>query len=243
MVIFYYQLLMACTLGILASVSIYKIFGKFAKTSSISFLKSFLLCLWVIPFTWVGGKFAYMLFDVWYDSTNMTSSFIERFWESGLIFYGGLFGAVLAILLIRRKIKISKEDLRLFLPVFALAHAVGRIGCFIEGCCYGRQCVENYFWCIFRNGNKIHPTQLYEAGYLIVLYSLLNYAIKHDSSLLETATIYLGGYALGRFILEFYRGEIYNVNVFLSLNQWISLVILLLIIVVSSKFMMNYNKK
>jgi len=142
--------------------------------------------------------------------------FVE-FLRSGGVFYGGLIGAVaaLAVVLPRRKISFwTFADMAA--PPAALGHAIGRIGCLMAGCCWGREC--SYPWAITftdpaaeRNVGvplnvPLHPTQLYEAIGNLVLFVLL---VKLEKRRWpgQTFAWYLGSYALLRGTIEFFRGD------------------------------------
>ena len=100
---------------------------------------------------------------------------------SGLTFYGGLiFGIVTLglLLLIFRKSKLSAMQWLDFLIVpFILFHCIGRVGCFFAGCCYGKETHSHIGVVfpdqpeagIFHNGVAVYPTQLFEAGGLLLL--------------------------------------------------------------------------
>lgn len=95
--------------------------------------------------------------------------FLAHYLLGGFVFYGGLFGALLAAFLYCRTSRISfSAVLTQLLPVIPLIHAFGRIGCFCSGCCYGRP--SQRFGIAFShalaapNGVKLLPVQLYEAA-------------------------------------------------------------------------------
>jgi phosphatidylglycerol:prolipoprotein diacylglycerol transferase len=101
-------------------------------------------------------------------------------------------------------------------PAVALGHAIGRIGCFLAGCCWGRECSSP--WAVTftdpaaeRNVGvplnvPLHPTQLYEAlGNLLILALLLTFENRRWKG--QTFAWYLGAYAILRGTLEFFRGD------------------------------------
>ena len=101
----------------------------------------------------------------------------------GLTFYGWLFGNLLFLLIYAHFCKISRTlVMNLFLPSFAIAQALGRIGCFLGGCCYGVP--AKIFGVSYPAGSLpyIHhgstplvPVQLYESAYLVVIFIILFY--------------------------------------------------------------------
>jgi phosphatidylglycerol:prolipoprotein diacylglycerol transferase len=156
--------------------------------------------------------------------------------RAGGVFYGGLIAAlIVAIWLVRR------YDLRLwttadlFAPGIALGHVIGRFGCLLAGCCYGRP--TSVPWAItFTNpaaaanvgtplGVPLHPTQLYDAGAeLLILIVLLLTERRGRQFSGRTFWLYVLLYGISRFIIEFYRGDDRGVILGVSTSQFVSLV-------------------
>jgi phosphatidylglycerol:prolipoprotein diacylglycerol transferase len=144
------------------------------------------------------------------------TEFVE-FLRSGGVFYGGLIGAVAALVVLLRKRRIGFWTFAdMAAPAAALGHAIGRIGCFLAGCCWGREC--SLPWAVtFTNpvaernvgvplDVPLHPTQLYESAGLFALCGLL-LAVGKRLRPGQTFALYLGAYALLRFTIEFFRGD------------------------------------
>ena len=128
--------------------------------------------------------------------------------EGGLVWYGGFLAAVAAAMLyakLRGLSALAWADF--FSPILALAHAVGRVGCFLNGCCFGR---------------AGHPVQLYESALLVALSLFLFAVYFRRKKTGETFGYYLVGYGQLRFSLEFLRGD-QQVWGVLTIPQWISL--------------------
>ena len=151
----------------------------------------------------------------------------------GLVFYGGLLLSIPAAYLGGRIIGYGTDyifDHMAFLMPFA--HGLGRIGCFLVGCCYGIP-YSGPFCVVFPEGGRapsgipLFPVQLLEAVLLFALsgYLLFHYSLKGRHGAL---ICYLGSYAVMRFVLEFLRGDWYR-GIFcgLSTAQWISIAIIL----------------
>ena len=100
------------------------------------------LCVWALLAGIVGSRIAYILqnTDYFFDTRRPGWSVFDLFkiWEGGLVFYGGLIGAMaVTLLLLRaRKLKVLPV-LDVLAPSLALGQAFGRIGCYLHGCCYG----------------------------------------------------------------------------------------------------------
>ena len=115
------------------------------------------------------------------------------FFTAGLL-GGGLFAA-LYVLLWRR---FSVENLVCLLPGLAFGHAVGRVGCFLAGCCYGT---------VLGSGFR-HPVQLYEAAILTGLGFFLLFKVRRGRwPFQHLLAFYLASYSLLRFVLEYFRGD------------------------------------
>jgi phosphatidylglycerol:prolipoprotein diacylglycerol transferase len=136
----------------------------------------------------------------------------------GLAFFGGLLGGGAAALLFIRAYRLPLAALAdvgaVCLP---LAHAVGRVGCFLGGCCFGRPAPPPWPGVIFTDplapaarmaaGQPLHPVQLYEAGFLLLLGGALLLARHRGWWRGRLFLVYLALYALGRLGLEGLRGD------------------------------------
>ena len=156
----------------------------------------------------VGFGFA-TLFQSTYNYIKNPSAGFEL--GSGMTFIGGLIGGVACFLAIyfifRKKYTARLYEVISLLPCSILiAHAFGRIGCFFAGCCYGKE-TDSFLGVQFPDlPHPVHPTQLYEAAVLFVLFAVSVYLIlkkdfKHNLSL------YLIAYGVFRFLIEYVRGD------------------------------------
>jgi len=113
--------------------------------------------------------------------------------------------------------------LDLFVPATALAQGFGRIGCFLNGCCFGK--VSQVPWAVsfpYLN-DPVHPTQLYEAFFCFLLAGFLLFLWNRRLRTGTVAASYFLLYPVGRFVIEFFRGDNQVILLNLTLNQWISL--------------------
>ena len=151
---------------------------------------------------------------------------------NGLVFYGGLFGAFTALYLYVRRYSLSLEQFfDFFIPLFPLFHAFGRVGCFLNGCCYGFESetmgIAYTESLSAPNGVPYFPIQLVCAGLNLVLFAFLMWFEKTHHVQGKTFFAYLAVYAPGRFVIEFFRGDaIRGAFLGLSTSQWISLAII-----------------
>lgn len=125
----------------------------------------------------------------------------------GMVWYGGavLGGALIALLAWQRRIRIL-ELADLLMPAIVLGLGLGRVGCFLNGCCYGRP--TTLPWAVGgRGGAAIHPTQLYETIACLGLFALTWWWWRRRRWQGEVAAIGLFGYAGWRFLNEGLRGD------------------------------------
>jgi phosphatidylglycerol:prolipoprotein diacylglycerol transferase len=193
------------------------------------------LGIWVIVSALVGAKLLLLLVD--FDHFRRNPSELFSLVRSGGVFYGGLVVAVPVALLYARRAGLpiwTTSDA--FAPGIALGHVVGRLGCLLAGCCYGRP--TTLPWGItFTNplaaqnagttlGIPLHPTQLYEAGAeLIILIVLLATERRGRPFPGRTVWSYMLLYAVSRFVIEFYRGDPRGMVGALSTSQFISVLL------------------
>lgn len=179
-------------------------------------------------FGFIGSKFLYFLVDIKY----LINHPIEILLGSGFVLYGGILGGILAVI-IYCKIK-NIDFLKYFdlmIPSVAIAQGFGRIGCFLAGCCYGRE-TNSPIGIVFHNsalapnGVKLIPTQLFSsAGDFLIGIILIIYAKKERKSG-KVGALYLILYSIGRFVIEFFRDDYRGSIGFLSTSQFISLLVL-----------------
>jgi phosphatidylglycerol:prolipoprotein diacylglycerol transferase len=157
---------------------------------------------------------------------------ILHVWEGGLVFYGGVAGAVIVALVFARRQRWSFWMVGdVFAPALAVGHALGRLGCFAAGCCFGKawaSAAPPAWSAAFPRGSvafdelasagavppgasltaPLHPTQLYESGGELALFGLLLWLRPRlrdrPGALLLT---YAALYALLRFVVEIFRGD------------------------------------
>ena len=149
----------------------------------------------------------------------------------GMVFYGGLFGALLGVYVYSRFYKASFEiAMKLAIPVFPIAHFFMRLGCFAAGCCYG---IPHPIGIAFENSlgapNSIPliPVQLFEAFANLLIFAVLWIYTKKERHWLLVAALYAFLYAFVRFLLEFLRGDVVRGMVFgFPTSQAISVVLI-----------------
>ena len=206
------MLLLGGASGVLLSV------GRCSKRN-ISAQHTFQTFLFGVVGLLVGAKILYVIVDfgeLWESRHLLLENpalYIYLFISGGLVFYGGLIGAVAMVFIYCRKYKLPFfEVMDLFAPTIALAHAIGRIGCFLAGCCYGVH-TDGPLGVVFTdspvapNNVPLFPVQLLESCLNLALCAVLLLYAKKPRKPGRVIGLYLSVYAVLRFILEFFRAD------------------------------------
>ncbi len=122
---------------------------------------------------------------------------------SGRSWIGGLLGGYLMVEATKRVIGLRRSTGDAFALALPLGEAVGRIGCLLGGCCFGRP--AELPWSIVQHGAARHPSQLYAAAEAVLLWGVLRWAAPRMPREGDLFKLYLMGYAVARFLLEFTR--------------------------------------
>lgn len=140
---------------------------------------------------------------------------IVKIWEGGLVFYGGMLFAIPAVIWYARKKGLSLwQAADIWAPSIAIGHAIGRLGCFSAGCCYGTP-AEGVPWAVtFTDpeslaiiGVPLHPTQLYESAAEMLNFLVLMTMRRHQSFRGRLFWIYILNYSVIRSVVEMFRGD------------------------------------
>lgn len=160
--------------------------------------------------------------------------------RGGFVFYGGLIGGAIGLVIYTRMFKLNTlRFFDLYALVVPLGHAVGRIGCFYSGCCYGME-YDGPFNVEYSStlgmtplGIPLLPVQLIEALLLALLFVVLLVVFFKCKSTGVVTVVYLYSYSFLRFVLEFLRGDVERGLLFnLSTSQIVSLLIVISVTVI-----------
>jgi phosphatidylglycerol:prolipoprotein diacylglycerol transferase len=193
------------------------------------------LGIYLIIAALVGAKLMLVIVDFDYFRTQPKE--LLSLVRAGGVFYGGLIAALIAAIWLVRRYQFSLwTTADLFAPGIALGHVIGRLGCLMAGCCYGKP--TGLPWgVVFTDpaaaanvgtplGIKLHPTQLYDAGAeLIILIVLLVTERRGKPFPGRTFWLYMLLYAISRFVVEVYRGDERGTLMGVSTSQFVSIVI------------------
>jgi phosphatidylglycerol---prolipoprotein diacylglyceryl transferase len=181
----------------------------------------------------VGSRLFFILINAEHYINHPIDVF--KIWEGGLVFYGGVLLAVpVAVWYIKRYGLDIWSTADIFAPSIAIGHVFGRLGCLSAGCCFGKT-AEALPWgiiftdpeCLAPTNVLLHPTQLYESAgeLLIFLILIMLRTYKSFNGLLFMSYLIL--YAVLRFIVEFFRGDVGRGFIMgnLSVSQGISILI------------------
>ncbi|MFC1819903.1 prolipoprotein diacylglyceryl transferase, partial [Thermodesulfobacteriota bacterium] len=126
----------------------------------------------------IGSRLAYVIMNFTYYKTRPIDIF--KLWDGGLVFSGGLFAVVLVMVWYTRRRNLNIWQIGdLWSPAAAIGQGVGRIGCFMAGCCYGKP-TDGIWGVIFTDprsiaplNSNIHPTQLYSSLSGLIIFIVL----------------------------------------------------------------------
>lgn len=217
-------------LGFLCAMGILNLNRKYAKMTSDQIST---LAFVVIAAGIIGARIFYVV-QYWNSKFSNNWLSVFRIDQGGLVYYGGFFLALVVMFYYCRKQKLDVlRVMDIVAPGLALGHAFGRIGCFLNGCCFGRpgggilgvvHPINSEAF--YKYGNvPLHPVQLYEAGMNLMIFPLLFWLVRKAGAGIA-ASSYLISYGLIRFIDEFFRGD-HSSTFFLGMTraQTIGLVI------------------
>lgn len=192
------------------------------------------LGLYILAASLVGSKLL-MVVTEWSDYGGDWRRILSfDFLRSGGVFYGGFIAAVIASVILMRRWDLPwRKTADAFAPGIALGHAIGRLGCFSAGCCWG---VPTTSWIGVRFTEKaseltgvpvdtpLVPTQLIEATANLLIFAFLLWLTKRRKFEGQIIYSYLMIYSVARFTIEFWRDDPRGSVFALSTSQFISIV-------------------
>ena len=171
------------------------------------------LVFWVLVAGIVGSRLEYMRVNWDEFSGNMGAA--VRIWEGGLVFYGGMIAALLAFWYVCKSRGVPVlQAFDILIPYVPFGHAMGRLGCFAAGCCYGAP--TEVSWGVkfpaegitqSIGGTPVHPTQLFAVVYLTLLGFFFLWLKKRQLFPGQMLVAYLATYPILRSINEIFRGD------------------------------------
>jgi phosphatidylglycerol:prolipoprotein diacylglycerol transferase len=166
----------------------------------------------------VGAKLLLIINDFGWYASHPKEIFSLGVLQAGGVFYGGVLAAIaVSVWYIRANHMPVLRTCDAFAPGLALGHAIGRIGCFAAGCCYGKP--TSHWWGVtFRNPQAaqwvgtplnipLEPTQLFESAIELANFVFLYWLIKHKKFEGQVIGSYLFIYGVARYFIEFIRDD------------------------------------
>lgn len=174
----------------------------------------------------LGGKILYIITEL---KTIIQNPSILKEFGYGFVIYGAIIGGALGVFYYCRKNNWEVlKVMDLAIPSVVLAQGFGRIGCFLAGCCYGKETTlpfgVDFHNSPFAPGGIIrHPTQIYSSIFDFILAIFLFWYSKKERKEGSTFSLYVIIYSIGRFIVEFLRDDPRGNVGTLSTSQFISI--------------------
>ncbi len=220
------------------------------------------LSMWIIVGMLVGARIWY----VWENWYQFAPDFISIFklWEGGMVFYGGFIGGFIGGILFIKLAKLPlSQVMDITAPGIAIAIAFGRIGCFLNGCCYGKVTGSFIGVCFpsrwlppayvdhlqrglisseVQHSLPVIPTQLISSLSLFIIFLILWKIRKKRAFNGFLFTIFIGLYGLQRFLVDFLRQYSENALIlkYITLSQAVSIILML---ISATVLLIAYKKK
>jgi phosphatidylglycerol:prolipoprotein diacylglycerol transferase len=231
-------------LGVLCAVAYMFFQGR--KDVGLTFDQANTLFLLIFIAAFIGGKVFLLLENPSLYMNNPSKLFTGR----GFVFYGSFLFAIPTMLWFFKKHKLNTyKMLDVMAVVTCIVHMFGRIGCFFAGCCYGKTTqgplgvTFTHEACQAPLNTPLIPTQLLEAGFIfLVMISLLIIKSRYQKFYGQLFLLYLILYAIGRSVLEIFRGDVargFIIGGYLSHSQFIAL----LVVIVTGFVYVRWSKK
>ncbi|MDD3174663.1 MAG: prolipoprotein diacylglyceryl transferase [Herbinix sp.] len=208
-------------------ISAYLVVEYRAKKKGLPYELIFNLTIWCVAGGILGAKLLYLITQI-KNIIADPKSLLQI--SEGFVVFGGIIGGILAGYLFCRKHKMNfLTYFDLTMPSIALAQGFGRIGCLLAGCCYGVE-TNSPLGIIFHtskyapNGVRLIPTQPISSALDFLNFAALIFISKRTKADGQVAGFYLVFLGLGRFILEYFRGDLERGSVAgISTSQFISI--------------------
>lgn len=210
------------------------------------------LGLYILASSLVGSKLL-MVITEWDEFKGDWSRILSPdFLRSGGVFFGGFLAALVASVLLMRRYKLPwRRTADAFAPGVALGHAIGRLGCFSAGCCWGKP-TDSWIGVKFTEKASeltgvpidVHlvPTQLIEAIANLLIFAFLLWLFKRRRFYGQVIYAYLIIYSVTRFTIEFWRDDPRGSLLGLSTSQLISIALFILGVVLMLRHWRDEDK-
>jgi len=182
----------------------------------------------IIMFTWfIGSRAMHIIFEMPFHYINKPIE-ILYFHKGGFVVYGAfIVSAFFIYLYLKHKKQSYFKFIDIFSPALFLGMSIGRLGCLMQGCCYGKESSISWGIIISSLNNSLrHPTQIYMSLYNFIIFLISLYLLKKKNIFIGfTGLVSIILYTIFRFIVEYYRADYRGNFIFLSISQYISIII------------------
>jgi phosphatidylglycerol:prolipoprotein diacylglycerol transferase len=184
------------------------------------------ISLYILVASLIGSRLLYVIETP--DEFIQAPWEVFMIWRGGLVYYGGVIAAVIAAIVYLKKHRLSVgKGFDLLVPSLALGHAVGRVGCLLNGCCFGKVSFlpwairfpkgsPVYFYQLYVEGSlppgsarslPVHPTQIYSSIMELFIFVVLATYLPRKKFDGQIFWLYILLYGAGRFFVEFFRAD------------------------------------
>lgn len=186
------------------------------------------IAIWCVLGGFVAAKILFWITE--WKSVVEDPGFLLDTISDGFVVYGGIIGGILAGYIYGKVKKLNfLEYFDLIMPSIALAQGFGRLGCLLAGCCYGAE-TDSVLAITFTDSSfapnhvAMIPTQIYSSLLNFIHFGILLFIAKRKKFDGQVAAVYLVLYSIGRFVMEFFRGDVERGYVgVLSTSQFIGI--------------------
>jgi len=191
-----------------------------AKKANIDPDKIFNLCFYVFISGIIGSRVFYVVYNFPYYLKHPLEIIMLQ--HGGMAIFGGIvFGSIFACLFIKKNKMDLLATLDLLVPFIALGQGFGRIGCFLNGCCYGKASAFGIYFPV--SGQTLIPTQLYSSLSMLLIFLVLRFIQERKHLPGQVLYFYFFLYSIKRFSIEFFRNDSPRVFQGLTIFQLLSL--------------------
>jgi phosphatidylglycerol:prolipoprotein diacylglycerol transferase len=209
---------------------------KLAEAAKLDAERALDLTFWLLLVGFLGARVLFILTRFSYFMSEPLE--MLKVWEGGLVFFGGPLACVPYLIWYVRRHQLPTWKLAdALIPGLVIAHVFGRLGCLSAGCCYGKPTGSEWGIRLYSDlvekqyqGIPLHPTQLYEASALFILFCGLLYVFRHKRFDGQVVLTYFMAYPIIRSIVEIFRGDLirgFVIDDVLSTSQFISILVFL----------------
>jgi len=202
-----------------------------AREKSITSETIFDLIFWTVLGGILGARLLFIFFHLAYFFEYPLEIFMVQ--KGGLAWQGGLIlGGIFALIFTKRKKLSLPMMLELVAPYIALGQSIGRVGCFLNGCCFGKTVAWGIYFPVHQQ--HLHPTQLYSSFGLLLIFFIIKRYQRFVLVPGNSFVLYLILASVLRFMIEFFRDDHDSLFFGLSTYQYVCLGIVMAAIYVHS---------